>query len=135
MGKHSRGVDCNDKKKKIGLLFGGRSGEHEVSLTSASTIANNFAAEQFEVVPLLISRDGRWYGPIALQDIATATAEQYGEQEVILAPQPGGRLLSAADGREICCLDVMFPIVHGTYGEDGILQGLLELVGDRKSVV
>ena len=116
-------------RKKVGLLFGGRSGEHEVSLTSASTIANNFGAEQFEVVPLLISRDGRWYGPIALQDIATATAEQYGEQEVILAPQPGGRLLSAADGREICCLDVMFPIVHGTYGEDGILQGLLELVG------
>ena len=116
-------------RKKIGLLFGGRSGEHEVSLVSASTIAHHFCAEEFEVIPLLISRDGHWYGPIALEDIATATAEQYQDREVILVPHPGGRLLSAADGKEVCRLDVLFPIVHGTYGEDGILQGLLELAG------
>ena len=116
-------------KKKIGLLFGGRSGEHEVSLVSASAIAHNFNAEEFEVIPLFISREGRWYGPVAMADIKTCTAEQYADKEVLLAPYPGGHVLSAADGHEICQLDAVFPINHGTYGEDGILQGLLELAG------
>ena len=116
-------------KKKIGLLFGGRSGEHEVSLASAQAIAHNFDADAFEVVPVLISREGRWYGPIEIEKIAVAAPEQYADREVLLAPQPGGRLLRAADGSEVCRLDVIFPIVHGTYGEDGILQGLLELAG------
>ena len=116
-------------KKKVGLLFGGRSGEHEVSLVSASAIAHNFNKAEFEVIPLFISREGRWYGPVALEDIKTASAEQYAENEVILAPYPGGHVLSAADGTEVCRLDVAFPINHGTYGEDGILQGLLEMAG------
>ena len=77
--------------------------------------------------PIFISREGRWYGPIALEDIATAAAEQYAEKEIMLAPRPGGILLSVADGGEVGKLDVIFPIVHGTFGEDGILQGLLEL--------
>ena len=115
--------------KKVGLLFGGRSGEHEVSLVSASAIAHNFNAEEFEVIPLFLSREGRWYGPVALEDIKTATAEQYAGKEVILAPYPGGHLLSAENGQELCTLDVVFPILHGTYGEDGITQGLLELAG------
>lgn len=114
-------------KKTVGLLFGGKSGEHEVSLASGSAIAQNFDTTAFEVVPVLISREGRWYGPVALEDIATATAEQYADREVMLAPRPGGVLLSAADGQELCHLDVVFPIVHGTSGEDGVLQGLLEL--------
>ncbi len=116
-------------RKKVGLLFGGRSGEHEVSLVSANAIAHNFNEEEFEVIPLFISREGHWYGPIAMDDIKTVTAEQYAGQEVILAPYPGGHVLSVADGKEICQLDVVFPINHGTYGEDGILQGLLELAG------
>lgn len=117
------------KRKKVGLLFGGRSGEHEVSLVSASTIAHHFNAEEFEVIPLLISRDGHWYGPIALNDIKSATAEKYMGKEVLLAPYPGGYVLNANTGNIICQLDIVFPIVHGTYGEDGILQGLLELSG------
>lgn len=116
-------------KKKIGLLFGGRSGEHEVSLASADTIARNFDEVLFEVIPVLISREGRWFGPVAVNDIAVATAEQYQEQEVLLAPRPGGILLSAKNGREICQFDVIFPIIHGTFGEDGVLQGLLEMAG------
>lgn len=114
-------------KKKIGLLFGGKSGEHEVSLASANAIAHNFDQAQFEIVPILISREGRWYGPVALEQISSAAAEQYENQEVMLAPRPGGLLLSAADGSPVCRLDAVFPIVHGTFGEDGILQGLLEL--------
>ena len=114
-------------KKKIGLLFGGRSGEHEVSLVSASAIAHNFDTEKFEVLPLFISREGNWYGPVPIEKIKTAKAEDYRDRQVILAPQPGGMLLSVNDGREICRLDAIFPIVHGTYGEDGVTQGLLEL--------
>ncbi len=114
-------------KKTVGLLFGGKSGEHEVSLVSGSAIAHNFDRELFDVFPIFISREGRWYGPIALEDIATAAAEQYAEKEIMLAPRPGGILLSVADGGEVGKLDVIFPIVHGTFGEDGILQGLLEL--------
>lgn len=116
-------------KKRIGLLFGGKSGEHEVSLASAYAIAHQFRAEQFEVVPIFIAREGHWYGPVGLEDIATATVEQYKDREVMLAPYPGGQLLSVPDGRKLCRLDVIFPIVHGTFGEDGILQGLLELAG------
>lgn len=114
-------------KKKIGLLFGGRSGEHEVSLVSAGNIANSFDTALFEVVPVFIARSGLWYGPVPVEQITSAKEETYTRQQVILAPQPGGLLLSAVDGREICRLDAVFPIVHGTYGEDGILQGLLEL--------
>ena len=69
--------------KKVGLLFGGRSGEHEVSLVSASAIAHNFNREEFEVIPLFISREGRWYGPVALEDIKTASAEQYAGKEAL----------------------------------------------------
>lgn len=114
-------------KKKVGLLFGGRSGEHEVSLVSANAIAQNFDTELFDVVPLFISREGHWYGPVPVDGILEAKAETYAGQQVILAPQPGGILLSAQDGHEICRLDAVFPIVHGTYGEDGVMQGLLEL--------
>lgn len=116
-------------KKKIGLLFGGRSGEHEVSIASADTIARNFDQTLFEVVPILISRDGHWYGPIPVEDVASATAEQYQDQEVLLAPRPGGILLTAKNGQEFCRFNVIFPIIHGTFGEDGVLQGLLEMAG------
>ena len=92
-------------KKKIGLLFGGRSGEHEVSLVSAGNIAKSFDTELFEIVPLFISRSGNWYGPIPAAEIATAKEEQYADLQVILAAQPGGILLSAKDGHEICRLD------------------------------
>ena len=103
-------------KKTVGLLFGGKSGEHEVSLVSGSAIAHNFDSELSDVFPIFISREGRWYGPIALEDIATAAAEQYAEKEIMLAPRPGGILLSVADGGEVGKLDVIFPIVHGTFG-------------------
>lgn len=114
-------------KKKIGLLFGGRSGEHEVSLVSANAIARNFDTALFEVVPLFISRQGNWYGPIPVEEIKNASVEKFADQEVMLAPKPGGILISVKDGHEICRLDAVFPIVHGTYGEDGVTQGLLEL--------
>lgn len=114
-------------RQRVGLLFGGRSEEYEVSLNSAATIARNFDTTQFEVIPIVISRTGKWYGPVPVEEIAQVHTDQYADKEVLLAARPGGELLAAADGRKIAVLDIIFPIVHGTFGEDGILQGLLEL--------
>lgn len=116
-------------KQKVGLIFGGRSGEHEVSLQSAMTIAANLDAEKFELFPILISREGKWYGPIAMEEVGRADWRQDEQQEIFLAPKPGGQLLLAANGASVTVLDVVFPIIHGTGGEDGSLQGLLELAG------
>lgn len=115
------------KKKQIGLIFGGRSGEHEVSLSSAANIARGFDPDKYEVFPVLISREGRWYGPVPMEEIALADQKDYSDREILLASYPGGVILSAADGSEVARLDGVFPIVHGNTGEDGILQGLLEL--------
>ena len=87
-------------KKRIAVIAGGRSGEHDVSLRSAEAIAQALATwpNKYEVVPYLIDRDGKWRpGPIL--------------------PEPGSNL----------GIDVVFPVLHGTFGEDGTMQGLLEL--------
>lgn len=114
-------------KQTIGVLFGGRSGEHEVSLNSAATIVENFDRNRYQVIPIAISRTGKWYGPIAKADVATFKAENYQGHEVTILPQPGGRLIDLRSGETIAVLDAIFPIIHGTSGEDGVLQGLLEL--------
>ncbi len=109
---------------KVALLFGGRSGEHEVSLRSAASVAKGLAARH-DVLPVLIDKRGRWL----LQDGAEPRAS--GGEPVFLAPVPeeAGRLRRLADGRELARAEVFFPVLHGTYGEDGTVQGLLELAG------
>jgi D-alanine-D-alanine ligase len=106
----------------VALLFGGRSGEHEVSLRSAASVAAGLAARH-EVLCLLIDKQGRWL----LQD--GPEPRPSGGEAVFLAPVPGegGRLRRLADAREVARPDLYFPVLHGTYGEDGTLQGLLEL--------
>ena len=116
-------------KKRVGLIFGGRSGEHEVSLKSAATIAASLDLEKFEIFPIFISRAGKWYGPIEVERISQIKWEEVTDREVILPPRQGGEVLSAQDGHLITTLDYVFPIVHGTNGEDGILQGFLEMLG------
>ena len=86
------------KKIRVGVIFGGRSGEHEVSLRSAESILNAIDRQKYEVVPITISHEGRW-------EPFTLSADPLAERGV----------------------DVVFPIVHGTYGEDGTVQGLFEL--------
>jgi D-alanine-D-alanine ligase len=109
---------------RVALLFGGRSGEHEVSLRSAASVAAGLAARH-EVVPVLIDKAGRWL----LQDGPEVAAT--GGEPVFLAPVPGdgGRLRRLRDAAERARPDVFFPVLHGTYGEDGTVQGLLELAG------
>jgi D-alanine-D-alanine ligase len=107
---------------RVALLFGGRSGEHEVSLVSAASVATGLRAGH-DVIPVLIDRAGRWL----LQESGEPRAS--GGEPVFLAPVPGdgGRLRRLADARELARPDVFFPVLHGTYGEDGTVQGLFEL--------
>jgi D-alanine-D-alanine ligase len=107
---------------KIALLFGGRSGEHEVSLRSAASVGAALAARH-EVLPVLVDKAGRWL----LQERGEPRAS--GGVEVFLLPHPedGGRLRRLADAAVAASPDVYFPVLHGTFGEDGTVQGLFEL--------
>ena len=109
---------------KVALLFGGRSGEHEVSLRSAASVALGLAVRH-EVLPVLVCKAGGWL----LQE--EPTPRPAGGEPVFLAPTPqdGGRLRRLSDARELARPDVYFPVLHGTYGEDGTVQGLFELAG------
>jgi D-alanine-D-alanine ligase len=152
------------KKLRVGILFGGRSGEHEVSLLSAASVLNAIDKEKYEVVPIGITKDGRWLTAGDAQNLllgkspgedARPTPEQKhlraGDPEttpgaavlargeaVVVPPEPAHRqsglvpfqsdaaLTRRASDRAIN-VDVIFPVLHGTFGEDGTIQGLLEL--------
>jgi D-alanine-D-alanine ligase len=109
---------------KVAVLFGGRSGEHEVSLVSAASVARGLR-ESHDVACVLIDRNGSWL----LQE--GEEPRPSGGVPVFVAPSPGdlGRLRLLDDARELVRPDVFFPVLHGTYGEDGTVQGLLELAG------
>jgi D-alanine-D-alanine ligase len=113
-------------KLRVGLLFGGRSVEHEVSVTSAASIFKALDPTHYEVHLVAIDQGGRWHlAPPALPPRTTIEGE-----EVTLPAVPGGGALLASSGgpvSKVAELDVVFPIVHGRGGEDGALQGLLEL--------
>ena len=117
------------QKIRVGVIFGGRSGEHEVSLVSATSVINALDREQYEVVPIGITREGRW---VSSGDALRMLKEKSGLDslpERVLIPEPARHALVSADGAsgETSPLDVVFPLVHGLHGEDGTLQGLLEL--------
>ncbi len=131
-----------DKKRlRVGVLFGGRSSEHEISLRSALTVMSAMDPARYEIVPIGIGRDGRWFlERDALKLLAEKTphlaALSGGGTQVTLLPHPEGQSLIAtptdgARGDEAISgtLDVVFPVLHGTYGEDGTVQGLFELAG------
>jgi len=107
---------------QVAVLFGGRSGEHEVSLRSASSVAAGLRADH-DVLCVLVDKSGRWL----LQEGEEPRAA--GGEPVFLAPIPAeaGRLRRLSDARETARPDVFFPVLHGPYGEDGTVQGLLEL--------
>ncbi len=134
------------KKIRVGVLFGGRSSEHEVSLRSALTVMSAMDPARYEVVPIGIGRDGRWYLRADAIRMLAATAPRLealagGGVEVSLLPHPAGNSLVEAPGNVSRGagrgaqpglpgpLDVVFPVLHGSYGEDGTVQGLLELAG------
>jgi D-alanine-D-alanine ligase len=114
------------EKLRVGLLFGGRSVEHEVSLASATSILKALDPTRYDVALVAIGQDGRWHlGAPPLPPEAAVQGE-----EVTLPAVPGQHTITSTSGAELGSmgrLDVIFPIVHGRGGEDGSLQGLLEL--------
>ena len=127
-------------KLHLGLIFGGRSGEHEVSVRSASAVIEAIDRDRYEVIPLAIMKDGRWLSPSAsaamlpehVRGLLSANVEGSGEALTIVGdPSRGGLFRLEGDGAGSARqkLDVVFPVLHGTYGEDGTIQGLLEMAG------
>jgi D-alanine-D-alanine ligase len=125
------------KKVRVGLLFGGRSGEHEVSLTSAMSVLKALDPDKYEVVLIGITRDGGWRLGAAAREAEVQALRQVLDEGQPVTPsadpsQPGLVPLyspswSAGSGR--ATVDVVFPVLHGTFGEDGTVQGVLELAG------
>ncbi len=118
------------RKLRVGIIFGGRSGEHEVSLVSAASVLRALDPDRYEIVSIGISPEGRWISSPDALHLLQAKAGVDGEPERVLVPEPGRQGLmtaSAGQGTAGPQLDVVFPLVHGTLGEDGTLQGLLEL--------
>ncbi len=119
------------KRIRVGVLFGGRSGEHEVSLVSAASVIKALNPAKYEVVPIGVSREGRWHvGSKALKRLSDVL--EHGTH-VIPSVDPQGPKLIPLDSRQLqkaqLKLDVIFPVLHGTFGEDGTVQGVLELAG------
>jgi D-alanine-D-alanine ligase len=133
--------DMNQKgnKLRIGIIFGGRSGEHEVSLMSARSVMAALDREKYEVIPIGITRTGRWL----TGDVVAALTEGQPTATAALLPDPEMpglmQMVSGAAGENtaeshltnslapVSRLDVIFPVLHGTFGEDGTVQGLLEM--------
>jgi len=113
---------------RVGVLFGGRSGEHEVSLASAASVIRGLDPDQYEAVPIGITKDGHWLvGEGAVKMLPEVLK---GGRRVMLTADPTEAALVPLDrGAGAQRLDVIFPVMHGTFGEDGTIQGMLELAG------
>ena len=119
-------------KIRIGVIFGGCSGEHNISLMSASSILAQLSREKYEIIPIGITRQGKWYsGDDVLEKLKARSTD--GLTPVCLLPEPGNHTLYQIGNDHhfspLAELDVVFPVLHGTLGEDGTIQGLLEMTG------
>ena len=118
------------KRLRVGVLFGGRSGEHEVSLASAASVMRALDPEKYEAVPIGISKEGRWLVGRSAQQLL-ADVLKSGDRVVLPSDPTAAALvpLVPVAGRPSIMVDVIFPVLHGTFGEDGTVQGLMELAG------
>ena len=143
------------KKIRVGILFGGRSGEHEVSLLSAASVLEAINRKKYEVVPIGITKEGRWVAaghaerllhPAASEkhlragdpDATASAAVLRRGESVLVPPVPSEALVpfereagavARSSPEQVLSVDVIFPVLHGTFGEDGTIQGLFELAG------
>ncbi|GAA4292625.1 D-alanine--D-alanine ligase family protein [Actinokineospora soli] len=122
-------------KTRVAVVFGGRSTEHAVSCVSAASVLAHLDPERYEAVPVGITPDGRWVlgpsDPDALR-ISGRTLPSVSSGTALTLPASGGELVVLEPGREgevLSGVDVVFPVLHGAFGEDGTIQGLLEMVG------
>ncbi len=124
---------------RVGVLFGGQSGEHEVSLASARSVMEAMDREKYEILPIGITKEGRWIASGNPLD-ALAAGEMGATERVAFLPDPSQRGLVRLDAGTVVeeadsalahlqDMDVVIPVLHGTFGEDGTVQGLLELAG------
>jgi D-alanine-D-alanine ligase len=113
---------------RLALIFGGRSAEHEISLASARFVADALDSARYELVPVGIGRDGRWWRPDDLDAALARGLDGAACEPVALSVDPARPGLTAADGAFVP-LDFVFPVMHGTFAEDGTIQGLLEMTG------
>ena len=117
-------------KKTIAVLFGGQSSEHEVSCTSASMIIQNINRDLYNVILIGITKDGKWLEVYSVDDILSGEWKK-GKTRAIISPDATEKSVLLIKGNDLTkkSIDVVFPVLHGLYGEDGTIQGLLELVG------
>lgn len=122
-------MTAEKKRLRVGVLFGGRSGEHEVSLASAASVIRELDPEKYEAVPIGITKDGRWLVGGGAHKMLPEVLKT--GQRVVLPADPSAAALVPLDESSGGALrvDVVFPVLHGTFGEDGTVQGLLELAG------
>ena len=131
--------DFGPGRVRVAVVYGGRSSEHAISCVSAGSILRNLDPERFDVVAVGITTDGSWMLTDARPDTLAITDGRLPEvtassgTELALAADPtrGGQMLSLGEraGELLAAVDVVFPVLHGPYGEDGTIQGLLELAG------
>jgi len=126
-------------KTRVGVIFGGRSGEHEISVRSALTVIEQMDREKYSVVPIAIDHAGRWLDPKTsasllpehAADSIKADVNEVPAEAIAFIGDPKYRGLmdldSAGSGDAVHRIDVVFPVLHGTYGEDGTIQGLCEM--------
>ena len=123
-----------DKKIKVAILFGGKSAEHEVSLQSAKSVINAIDKNKYELLLIGIDKSGKWYlndqSHYLLNDNNPKLIRlNNSNTEVTLIPtDSSSRLLNISSGKTIDSVDVVFPVLHGSNGEDGTIQGLLKLL-------
>ncbi|TAK95154.1 D-alanine--D-alanine ligase [Patescibacteria group bacterium] len=125
------------KKLNIGLIFGGRSGEHEVSLKSAKEVMNSLDSEKYNVIPLAITKTGKWllgekgneYMTLNLPQAGQAGGVAVGEPRNLIATEKSSGLTQFSEGESDFKLDIVLPIGHGNFMEDGKLQGMLDMLG------
>ena len=120
-------------KIRVGLIYGGRSGEHEVSILSANSVISAIDRQKYDVVPIGITKEGRWLpgqSPVPLVESKELQVRLLGSSSTnepisLISHQKQGEILSGILEK----VDVIFPVMHGPFGEDGTIQGLLELAG------
>lgn len=127
------------KKLRVGVVFGGRSGEHEISIRSATAVIEAIDRKKYEVIPIAITKEGKWLAPSAAAALLPSdargrltseiVANNSGDVAILGDPSHQGltKLTTTNQQNEPQVLDVVFPVLHGPYGEDGTLQGLLEM--------
>jgi D-alanine-D-alanine ligase len=123
------------KKIRLGILFGGKSAEHEISLLSAKNIVAHLDLDKYEIILIGIDKKGQWHlrdraNFLLHSDSASKIQLHDAGHSVALVPQADRKELMSYSGKELqeaLCLDVIFPVLHGTHGEDGTMQGLLKL--------